>query len=509
MKYLYYLNPVLLFLMSLLFFTARNHQHMDLGILGDMAGMAVLFLIALGLLVYACVRNLRETYKAMTYIAILWLVYPLLVVLPFKFIFEITGLETAISYSLAGLITFCGLVLVILMNHKKLPFSETFQKAYFIFGVIVLSIQIPHLVALAKYGNAQNFIFNDVEIALAGRTPVHTPHIIYIVPDRYANNENLKQYYNYDNSGFSNDLRARGFDVSDDQFANYTKTFQSLGSLLNMNYLDDMAHTLGRDAISYNPVYEVLKDNQVQRILRRDGYQFTNMGNWWEPTRINPYANENISGRPISEYMLNYMQLTPLRYFFPRNIQALCDLVEQQKAQVLKAVQRDKPQFVFWHLFSVHDPYMYDENGNCFTKQRKNWNWDKRKEVYKQHINLTNEMLLRLYDDVKKHSSHDVIFAIQSDEGPYPLDYLADQSGYKFMKAPPGDLDMKFGIFDAVYAPESYNVHISGQATPINNFRQILSVMYGTQLPMLPHKTMVFNQEDYPYDLHDISDGLY
>ena len=237
MRYLYFLNPILLFLMSLLFFTARNSAHMDFGIFTDMLGLALLFVLALGLGVYAVLRNFVDTYKVMTYIAILWLVYPILVAWPLEFILGLTRLDALISPHFAGLVVFAAAVIALLARYRSLPFSESFQKIYFVFVVIVLSIQVPHLVALALYGGGKAFVYNDVSLALEGQLPLRTPHIVYIVPDRYASNTNLQRYYNFDNSLFTQALRSRGFTVKDDAFANYTKTFQSLGSLLNMNYI--------------------------------------------------------------------------------------------------------------------------------------------------------------------------------------------------------------------------------------------------------------------------------
>lgn len=509
MRYLYFLNPILLFLMSLLFFTARNSAHMDFGIFTDMLGLALLFVLALGLGVYAVLRNFADTYKVMTYIAILWLVYPILVAWPLEFILGLTRLDALISPHFAGLVVFAAAVIALLARYRSLPFSESFQKIYFVFVVIVLSIQVPHLVALALYGGGKAFVYDDVSLALEGQSPLRTPHIVYIVPDRYASNTNLQRYYNFDNSPFTQALRSRGFTVKDDAFANYTKTFQSLGALLNMNYLTDMAQALGADDTHYTPVYDVLQDNQVQRILRRDGYEISNMGNWWEPTRVNPDADENISRAGFSEPMQNYLQLTPLRSLVDYDIADACDLVERQKNHVVDAVQRDTPQFVFWHLFTVHDPYIYDEEGACRNHRHADNSWEERKATYLRHVDLTNNMLLGLYDTVQEKAAKPVIFAIQSDEGPYPQDYYFNQKGYEFTKAPQESLDIKFGIFNAMYVPPEYYVQPDGNVTPINNFRQILSALYGTQLQMLPDQTFTFDREVYPYDLHDISGSLY
>ena len=113
--------------------------------------------------------------------------------------------------------------------------------------------------------------------------PSDLPDIIYVIPDRYASQSTLLREFSFDNGSFYADLRKRGFLVSENAWANYPKTFQSMASTLNSRYLKGFATAYGAKSSDKRPVYEALEDNIVQHRLRQLGYQFHNYGNWWEP----------------------------------------------------------------------------------------------------------------------------------------------------------------------------------------------------------------------------------
>ena len=63
------------------------------------------------------------------------------------------------------------------------------------------------------------------------------PNIIYIVPDRYSGLNQLRDYYEFDNIEFYNELRKRNFITPSKSRSNYPFTYASLLSTLNNSYL--------------------------------------------------------------------------------------------------------------------------------------------------------------------------------------------------------------------------------------------------------------------------------
>ena len=63
------------------------------------------------------------------------------------------------------------------------------------------------------------------------------PDIYYIVLDGYPRSDSLAHYFDFDNSSFPQALRERGFYIADASHSNYTMTFLSIASSLNMRYV--------------------------------------------------------------------------------------------------------------------------------------------------------------------------------------------------------------------------------------------------------------------------------
>ena len=70
--------------------------------------------------------------------------------------------------------------------------------------------------------------------------------IYYLIFDRYARGDQLKDVYGFDNEPFIRELEARGFAVAERSFANYQRTTHSLISSLNLDYLDALGGEAAR-----------------------------------------------------------------------------------------------------------------------------------------------------------------------------------------------------------------------------------------------------------------------
>ena len=128
--------------------------------------------------------------------------------------------------------------------------------------------------------------------------PVQLPDIYYLVFDRYADNRTLQERFDFDNGPFLDALRRDGFYVTDRSRANYTKTAHSLASSLNLQHLDALSAEVGPGSSDWKPVYELLKDNQVARYLKAQGYRYVHLGSWWQRPGESSLADENFDGTP-------------------------------------------------------------------------------------------------------------------------------------------------------------------------------------------------------------------
>ncbi len=91
------------------------------------------------------------------------------------------------------------------------------------------------------------------------------PDIYYIILDGYGRTEVLRKDFDFDNSSFVQALTDRGFYVAICSQSNYAYTLPSLGSSLNLDYLD--AHMAEDDVI-----LQALQASVARSFLESQGY---------------------------------------------------------------------------------------------------------------------------------------------------------------------------------------------------------------------------------------------
>lgn len=442
----------------------------------------------------------RDDARALCYwLAIFWLAYPVLLFLPLQAILGIRGITAS---AIAG----AFLLLLLFLYRRKLPYSPLVASAILGIGLVSAATTFPALHAI--YAEKPVIAaYQDVEAALAGKHPAISPHILYLVPDRYPSNSVARDLLGYDNALFTDKLESLGFHVWQNQYANYGKTFVSLASTLNMDYLSPAFGQLSGVA-SYLPMIRLMQDNQLLRILKTHHYRYVHMGDWWEPTRTSPYADVTLSSAWLNEFTGTYLLTTPLAPISPllNTLQDTCARLDRQAGLALESVRREDPQFIFWHIFSVHPPYVFDSNGDCSSPVSPH-DWQTESRTITTQIPPTNARLLRFITAVLEQSSRPVVIVLQADEGPLDQEELArvDQD---FLRLSPERKRLKYGILNAIYLPSGDYGDFAAQQSPVNNFRLVLQDMFGEPLPMLPHRHHSFRYEHDPYDMRDISEEL-
>ncbi|HXH85038.1 MAG TPA: hypothetical protein VNN07_19170, partial [Candidatus Tectomicrobia bacterium] len=143
------------------------------------------------------------------------------------------------------------------------------------------------------------------------RAEAAPPDIYYLVFDRYGSPETIRERYGFDTAPFLAELRRRGFHVAERSNANYFKTALSLASSLNLTYVNEIYAGL-RESRDLRPMYTLVEEHRVGRSLRAVGYDYLHLGAWWEPTRENRHATENLSFTPVSLFLHSAYVHTPL-----------------------------------------------------------------------------------------------------------------------------------------------------------------------------------------------------
>ncbi len=339
--------------------------------------------------------------------------------------------------------------------------------------------------------------------------------IWYLVFDRYGSARSLDLLYGIDDRPFLDRLSARGFDVVTDSHANYVKTALSLAATLNLDYLDDIVAAQDPASEDHGAIYRHLADHAVGHFLHDRGYRYVHVGSTYDPTETSPLADVNpridgpsdfvdalfdVSALPAIARRLRIRTNTPARERHHQvgrfQLDTLDDLVTEPG-----------PKLVFAHVLLPHPPYTFASDGRFLTDEEDaaltNAEGYAQQLVYLQaRLEALVDRLLALPDAERP------IIVLQADEGPYPVDYARDTVGYDWATAATEDLEIKFGIFNAMYLPGGEAPAVPTTLSSVNTFRLIFNAYFDADLPLLPDRTFTSAGKYRPYDLTEITDRL-
>lgn len=338
--------------------------------------------------------------------------------------------------------------------------------------------------------------------------------IYYLIFDRYASGGEMRKAFGIDNP-LPAWLTERGFFVATDSYANYVKTDLSLASSLNMTHLDQLAARMGPASDDHGPVTEMLGAHALARFLKAQGYTYIQIGSRFQPTNVNPYADENptpdsasdfsaaivdTSILPVLSRRLGLTKSTPSR---ERYYQA--GLFQFRVLDSL--VDRPGPKLVFCHFLIPHPPHVFAADGTFVADE------DDPRDLASEYgamVAYANNQLERWVSKLLAlPEERRPIIVLQADEGPYPARYNANTRTFDWAQATNDELRLKYGILNAYYLPGlAGDSGLYRSITPVNSFRLILSKYFGADLPLLPDRNYTSKAKARPYDLTDVTDRI-
>ncbi len=336
--------------------------------------------------------------------------------------------------------------------------------------------------------------FGDLDPASGGAYP----DIYYIILDAYGRADVLEKHFGFDNSEFLDSLRDLGFQIADCSHSNYAITTLSLGSSLNMSYIDGIFR--GSDEPSIQALEQLAEDNLVRRTLRRLGYQVISFETGYSITEwedadwyfdLEPLPKWKLRGLNAFESLL--VDTTLLRVFrdwegdLPVRLPYFLDYAYSRHRQYILNVLDHLPQvaeipgptFTMAHVLAPHDPFVFGPNGENVT-HRETFSLkpdilreDKPEYTrgYTDQVRYVNSRILEVVRTILEKSSRPPIIIIQGDHGP-KRNMSSDFA--------------RLANLSAFYLPGEGAQALYSSITPVNIFRLIFDRYFGSDLPLLP-----------------------
>ena len=426
----------------------------------------------------------------------------------------ITVLNVRLKYQLLAWAVFL-LIVALVTWRRKAPFGLTKILNLItacLLGVSVLSYAHAAFTSAGSSGNVRDDQASEQVGAPSSEKQDELPDIYYLVFERYARDDVLREQYGFDNSEFLSFLKKNGFYVAEESHANYLKTAHSLASSLNTEHLLDFADKVGRDSCNWKILHERVQEHKVGKFLKSKGYRYLHFGSFWHVTDRSDQADENINIFPFENPLTIVLIESSMAYPMLKEM-SLYDVSLEQYRRVLykfekmaEVPDRPGPSFVFAHMFVTHEPFVFHKDGSYMPKAE--WRSRPERDVYLDAMQVLNHKLEETITAILAKSKVPPVIILQADEGPFPDRYAANPPAFEWRQARPDELKRKMCIFNAYHVPKAAAGDLYPTITPVNTFRLIFNTYFNAGLKMLPDTSYVFEDDRHIYSFYDITDQI-
>lgn len=482
------LHPFLLALIPISFLYIRNRGEMVAGeallpVVVVAAGVAALF--GLGMVLWR-EAHLAAAITSLAVIVLLWY-GPIRAAL--EGVLGVLGLSLRHRYTLLLLLVALAAGATLLLRHRKAARAATGpMNTFCLILLAMLAIQLgtaewSRVRALRAVGPLAPAGADAGGAVVADTAPRRS--IYHIVLDGYAREDVLREVFSFDNSGFTDALRARGFHVNPDSRSNYPTTILSLASALNATHLTGLAAlgTPGDQPADRIIPFDMIRKNRVMRFLGERGYRIVNLASGWGGTEAIPVADLNIRCGP-SEFMETLLRQTAAWPVVADGFKE--DVYQLRLCQLERLAQTPDlpgPKFVLAHLLLPHPPYVFGADGERLAGEltalgdESPW---RLKERYIDQLRFVNRVLLPVLDSIIDGEDPDPVIILQSDHGP------ASSASGPWRASDTTLVRERMSILNALYLPGADGAAGREYVTPVNTFPLLLRRYLGARWPRSP-----------------------
>jgi len=368
--------------------------------------------------------------------------------------------------------------------------------------VLVMATIVPYETKRAGHEPVAQVRAATSTVAGAGR-----PDIYFIVFDRYGSADAIQRRFGITGNDLYGWLADQGFQVPADSHASYRATDFSLASTLNMRYLDELTTQIGPVSSDRTPAQRLLRNHEVGRFLKDQGYTYYNIGSWFDPTRTNANADANLTLGVASEFesVLRDTTIVPAAERALGIPSAEMTFLDRHREgtlfafrQLHRLVSAPGPKFVFAHILLPHDPYVFRADGSLVTEAEAHA--EKEPGLYAGHIAFANSQIKSLVGDLLSSPADTrPVVILQADEGPLAcrsVDCVDTTAEY---------FKIRSGVLNAMYLP-GVTDRLPDRWSNVNTFRFVFDHYFGTDLPLLPDRIFTWPDNDHLYDFQDVTD---
>ena len=434
-------------------------------------------------LIFGLISNYELGAIVITILSLIFFSYGHIIIYLRGIQFDMYGHQAFHLHRYLILIDFVIISLLIYFIIKSPLVSKRLTKSFNIASVALFIVPLTNSV-IHTFNNPDQNIIQDSSIIRSTSNNQESnsilPDIYYIITDGHTSSKVLKNYFNYDNTFYTETMKEKGFHIASNSNANYAITGESIESSLNMKYID--ADALGSaDNVENNFVVKYLTDKNYK-------YYHFNSG-WQGGTDLNAFATQEINCGRISEFQMmivNSSVLLILESIFgilrsESGYKILCQFDQLGKVSKFKG-----PKFIFSHIVSPHPPFIFDMDGGMLKHTKMTLvNW-KPKSAYLGQLIFTQKKLISVVNTIINNSIMAPIIILQGDHGPFSSHRTGNIIYDNYTTV--NHIRERMGIMNMYLVPDKCKSLLSESISPVNSFRVILNCIFDEQFLILENK---------------------
>ena len=318
-------------------------------------------------------------------------------------------------------------------------------------------------------------------------TDCDRPDIYYLIFDSYTSSEALRTEFDFNNDRIESYLRENGFTIPSKSSSNYNLTPFSIASTLHMNYLS-VDTSIDYYLFNYLPGVRKVYDSPLFGMLEKQGYEVLNHSIFHvsgHPSSVPTYDEWN-TRRIFQQYNILKKADNEIGWMYPSWLHLRIpppepnDEYERDRhdsialnhlLQTIRA-PRNKPRFVYAHIFIPHEPYTFDSSGNKIEARFTMPAAEKRR-AYVQQLIYVNTVIKNIVEQIKSSYPRMPVIVIQGDHG------------YRYHNA--NMKQMEFENLNAIHLPT--NRPLPDTFSNVNTFRLVFNELFRANYSLLPDST--------------------
>ncbi len=409
-------------------------------------------------------------------------------------------------FFLAWLLAGLGLTIVILVIFKRR--KEKLPAVSFYITIVASLLLLITLVNVTYFTIKRQFQPTDtgkvterIEITRSHNgSQLLKPDIFYIILDSYSAASTLAEF-GYDNSEFLGFLQDKGFYVANRSNSNYAHTTFSLASTLNMKYITYLKDKLGANSENVTIPITMIENSQVMTFLKSRGYQFVFMGTPGGPISRNRFADKEFvcfKGFLHDTFVRLLLETTMLEPFIRKYInlfdrdKLLCQL--DTLPRIREQMEKDKPIFVLAHLFTNHEPFIFEADGKPVSNLKQKIT--PHRKLYINQLIYTNMRMKKILTRILADARVPPIIIVQGDHGPLGINPESKDRKYQ----------ISHRILNVYHLPGEGRQNLYDSISPVNTFRIIFNQYFGTNYELLEDRHFFSKPPGYsPYQITEVT----